>query len=236
MPRIANVYQELGDALDMRSGISGEYERSVAASGRVLDIGGQNSTSASGVRLRELGARDVVATDIHPRHRPDLVDDITATTIEPESFDGVWCAAVLEHVKEYWIAIENIHRILRPGGEAFVYVPFCFKFHARVDYHRFTVTEVARMMQQFDEVKVFVPGGRGHESGYGYVVPDILTYGLIERTPRLHFRLARAINQILASTVRVTCAVRPKDYTAEQAVFFLTYLNFNHGFCAWVRK
>lgn len=140
MPRIANVYRELGDALDMRSGISDDYERSVAAGGRVLDIGGQNSASASGVRLRD------------------------------------------------WTVIDNIHRILRPGGEAFIYVP------------------------------------------------DILTYGTIERAPRLHFWLARAINRTLASTVRVTCAVRPRDYTAEQAVFFLTYLNFNHGFCAWVRK
>jgi SAM-dependent methyltransferase len=235
VPSAVNVYRELGDKLDIRPGISDYYERSVATKGRVLDIGGQNSSSRSAARLRALGATDVVATDIHARHRPDLVDDITATTIEPGSFDGVWCYAVLEHVTEYWTAIDNIHRVLRPGGEALIYVPFCFKFHARVDYHRFTISELARMVHRFDEVKVFAPNSR-RASGYGAVVVDVLTYGRIQKRPLLFHRLAEAVNGMLGMAVRGWCAVRPADYTPEQAVFFATQLNYNHGFCAWVRK
>jgi predicted SAM-dependent methyltransferase len=110
---------------------------------KVLDIGGRNSTSSSGRRLKRLGTNpgtSVVATDILPDYGPDLVDDICDTRIEPRSFDGVYCDAVLEHVTEYWSAIRNIHSILEEGGEAFIYVPFYFQYHDYMDYHRFTVT------------------------------------------------------------------------------------------------
>jgi SAM-dependent methyltransferase len=233
---VEHAYRELGETLDTRPGISDSYERSVASKGRILDIGGRNSASPSAVRLRALGASEVVATDVVADHEPDLVDDITDTSIDPESFDGVWCVAVFEHVTDYWSAIDNVHRILRPGGEAFVYVPFCFKFHDQMDYHRFTITELARMMRRFSDTKVFVPSTNGHESGYGWVLLDVLSFGLIQRTPQLHHKLARVVNRLLGAAVRLACAFRRRDYTTQQAVFFATYLSYNHGFCAWVRK
>jgi ubiquinone/menaquinone biosynthesis C-methylase UbiE len=178
---------------------------------------------------------EIIATDVIPDYEPDLVDDITKTTIEPNSFDGIYCDAVLEHVTEYWTALRNIHSILRPGGEAFLYVPFCFRFHDMMDYHRFTITEVARMVMVsgFSEAKVFLPGIGG---GYGSVLWDVLTYGMITRFPRLHSRLASITNWTLELMVRVWYRRTPRPYTVEQAVFFAVHLNYNHGFCAWVRK
>lgn len=234
MPHIKDTYAELGDVLDMRPTARGEYERSMARKGRILDIGGRNAQSASAHRLRNMGATDVVATDVVDDYKPDLVDDITASQIGPASFDGVYCDAILEHVKDYWSAIENIMWILKPDGEAFFYVPFCFEFHDLMDYHRFTITELARMMKPFSESKVFLAGPGG---GYGYVLLDVLTYGRIRRHGKLHNRLARAINSVLAGVVRVKCKLRPNpDYTTEQAVFYFVHLRLNHGFCAWVRR
>jgi SAM-dependent methyltransferase len=233
VPRIIDTYRELGERLDARPAIRSYYEQRVARRGRILDIGGRNRTSASSGRLRSLGATDIVASDIIPDYHPDLVDDITASTIEAESFDAVYCDAILEHVTDYWSAVGHIHRVLKPGGEAFFYVPFCFQFHDRMDYHRFTITELARMTRPFSEAKVFLPG---QNSGYGWVALDVLTYGQIRRFDRLHARLAAVINGGLAGAVRLRCLVRRADHTADQAVFFVVYLTFNHGFCAWVRK
>ena len=115
MSSVVQVLTELGDALDMRVDAREEYEARVASRRRVLDIGGRNQESRSARRLRALGRNpdtEIVSTDILPEYEPDLVDDITATTIPPGSFDGVYCDAILEHVKEYWVAIDNIHAIL----------------------------------------------------------------------------------------------------------------------------
>ena len=235
MPRIADTYRELGDTLDTRPRAREIYERRVATKPRILDVGGQNQTSTSAKRLRERGATadtEIVATDVIPDYHPDLLDDITRTEIPADSFDGVYCVAVLEHVTEYWSAIRNIHMILRPGGEAFIYVPFCYRFHDAMDYHRFTITEVARMVDGFSEAKVFVPAA----GGWGWVVLDALTYGTIERFPAVHKPLAAALNGLLGAAVRVWYRRRRREYTVEQAVFFSVHVNYNHGFYAWVQK
>jgi SAM-dependent methyltransferase len=236
LPDIDTVFHELGDMLDQRPGIRESYEKRVATKPTVLDVGGRNHSSLSARRLRSLGAgasTKIVATDVVPDYEPDLLDDITDTKIEPNSFDGVYCDAVLEHVTDYWSAVHNIHSILRPGGEAFLYVPFFFQFHDKMDYHRFTISELARMVAGFSEAKIFLPG-KG--SGYGWVVWDVLTFGKIRSRPRLHNALSTVVNRALEVAVRVWYRRRPRPYTVEQAVFFTVHLNYAHGFCAWVRK
>jgi hypothetical protein len=168
-----------------------------------------------------------------PEYGPDLLDDICHTTIEPGSFDGIYCDAVLQHVTEYWTAIRNMREILVDGGEAFIYVPFFWELADRVDYHRFTITEVARMLEDFSEVKIFVPG---KASGWGYVVWSVVSYARLTRLPEIHRAATTVTNALLAGAVSVWWRLRPRDFTREQAVFYYTYIYCNHGFCAWVRK
>jgi SAM-dependent methyltransferase len=238
LPDIETVFEQLGNMLDTRPGIRDSYEQRVATKPKVLDIGGRNHTSNSARRLRLLGAGTstrIIATDVIPDYGPDLLDDITNTTIQPNSFDGIYCDAVLEHVTDYQMAISNIHSILRPGGEAFLYVPFFFQFHDKMDYHRFTISELARMVSGFSEAKIFVPGN-GTDVGYGWVLWDVITYGKIRMLPRLHSALASIVNRALELTVRVWYRRKARPFTLDQAIFFAVNLNYNHGFCAWVRK
>jgi SAM-dependent methyltransferase len=234
MPRADDTYRVLGDRWDGRPGIREHYEKRIATKGRVLDIGGRNRESRSARRLRGLGANpdQIVCTDLLPTYNPDLVDDITATTIEPESFDSIYCDAILEHVTDYEAALENMRKILRPGGEAFIYVPFVYGFHDQMDYHRFTVTEVARMTEGFSESKVFLPG----LGGYGWVLAYILSYGQIQRFPRLHRALTNVTNAALAAAMSVVYRFLRRSCTREEFVTWAVAMNFNHGFCAWVRK
>jgi SAM-dependent methyltransferase len=49
--------------------------------------------------------------------------DDTALPFEPESFDCVVCADVLEHIKDPWGALDQLFGLLRPGGRIVVSIP-----------------------------------------------------------------------------------------------------------------
>ncbi|GIM63016.1 hypothetical protein Pve01_79490 [Planomonospora venezuelensis] len=236
MPSPAATYSELGSSLELRPDSVKHYTRLLATSGAVLDVGGRNKESESAARLVAHGAdlSALTCTDILEKYEPDLVDDITATNIPPESFDGVYCLAVLEHVTEYPAAVANIRTILRPGGQALFYVPFMYDFHDEMDYHRFTITELKRMLNGFSEVKVFAP----QNGGYGWLLLYVLTYGVIEKWPHVHNFFAKPINSVVGVGFRLLYRLgkRGGATSADQLAHWGVHLNFNHGFYAWVRK
>jgi SAM-dependent methyltransferase len=231
-----DLFSGLAGCLDFDPGARETYESKVASRDRVLDVGGRNQHSKSRrilARLNRNPGNEVVSSDIFDDYEPDVVDDICHTTIAPESFDGVYCSAILEHVEEYWLAIDNIHRILKPGGEAFFYVPFFWPLHDRTDFHRFTVAEVRRMLKPFAEVRIVLPG---RESGFGFVLWQILSFGAIDRFAALHSGLARLTNSVLRMALSLAYAVKKPDMPYRDFIFYYTYLYINHGFCAYVRK
>jgi SAM-dependent methyltransferase len=102
---------------------------------RVLEIG-----SGTGNLTRRLVPRDAyVASDVNPLYlhtlraltadRPYL--DVTLTDVTrgesfpeiPGGFDTVVCLNVIEHVEDDRGALDNIRRVLAPGGQAIVLVP-----------------------------------------------------------------------------------------------------------------
>ena len=100
---------------------------------RALEIG-----PGSGVYLPVLAglARQVVASDVEPAfldhaealrgEHPNLslvADDITATALEPESFDLILCSEVVEHIRDSPAALRSMHRLLRPGGALVLSTP-----------------------------------------------------------------------------------------------------------------
>ena len=238
---MTNIFKGIRDKIDFRLNASYEYESRVVSKSRVLDVGGRNIFSKSRKRINSLNNNQnntIICTDIISQYGPDIVDDICNTSIKRNSFDGIYCDAILEHVTEYWKAVENIYSILVQGGEAFIYVPFCWNFHDKMDYHRFTFTEVARMLENFSEVKIFVPG---KASGYGYVFWSIVTFTLIHRFPRLHKFLTVTFNSLLKLFLYIFYKMRPhcntfKDVSFKDVSFYYIYLFLNHGFCAWVKK
>lgn len=227
---MTDLFRGIKHKLDFRIKAVDQYESRVVSKIRVLDIGGRNSSSKSRKIINELNKNPnntIVCTDILAEYKPDIVDDITNTSIKPASFDGIYCDAILEHVTEYWKAVDNIYSILTWGGEAFIYVPFCFQFHDNMDYHRFTFTEVARMLERFREVKIFTPGVN---SGYGYVIWSVLTLGQIHKFPRVHTLLTVACNRILNTALYFAYKMKPRRYSFRQVSFYYTYLLLNTDF------
>lgn len=228
------------DKIDFRVGARIEYERRVASKDSVLDIGGRNAMSHSNKTLRELSTNtntSIVSTDVVADYAPDLVDDICQTQIPSGTFDGVYCAAVLEHVEDYAAAVTNIHKVLKPGGEVFIYVPFFWCFHDLMDYHRFTLTELDRMLRRFREYKLFLPDG----NGYGGVLWQVLTFYQISKFPWLWHALSAVVNSAIAIPLTLAYVLTRRSRTADdislrQYTFYYIHLRMNHGFCAWARK
>jgi len=79
-----------------------------------------------GAPYREAMARwfDYTASDFDERaHRTDLQLDLQDLKLDDDSFDVLLTPHVLEHVPDTGRALEEIYRILAPGGRMFLQVP-----------------------------------------------------------------------------------------------------------------
>jgi len=233
-----DLFCGIKNIIDFELNVRDYYETKVVTRATLLDIGGRNSKSKSRKRINALKkdvVNVVVSTDIFKDYGPDLIDDICHSKIKPNSFDGIYCDAVLEHVEEYLLAIENIYNILVKGGEAFIYVPFIYPFHDRTDYHRFTFIELARITSKFEIRKIFITG---KDSGFGHILWYIGTFGAIKNFSFLHSKLAILSNNILKVLLFLIYYLKKKykDNSFKEFSFFYTYLTYNHGFCAYVKK
>lgn len=95
-----------------------------------------------------------VSVDLHDRS--DQIDhhyDILDLRFPNGSFDIAVCNAVLEHVEDPTGAIEELSRVLRPGGRIWVEVPFNQPYHASPDDFWRTTPEGLRIwMAEFGEI------------------------------------------------------------------------------------
>lgn len=85
-----------------------------------------------------------------------VVDEVMTTRVpcDDASVDLVLCTQVLEHVRNPWAISREIHRVLRPGGLAFVSAPFCWHYHPWPnDYWRFTREGLEALFESFQVVR-----------------------------------------------------------------------------------
>lgn len=92
------------------------------------------------------------------KYSPDIIGDIHQLPLENNSVDAVICMAVLEHVEEPQTAVKEIHRVLKNGGYAFIYVPFLYYYHPMEgyykDFYRFTYDGVKYLVRDFSRVEI----------------------------------------------------------------------------------
>src|SRR5581483_4150432 len=138
--------------------------REVATRRDILDVGG-------GERFQKwLEKYEGLFKDSHYRtfdtdkvSGADMVGDIHAIPAPDASLDAIICASVLEHVHDPLRAMEELKRILRPGGVMLLYVPSTYPYHARKgaygDYWRFFDDTIELLCNGFSEVEVVKRGG-----------------------------------------------------------------------------
>lgn len=96
---------------------------------KLLDVGGikKDLRGAFDISSRQL---DVIAINISSSKGLDVLADARQLSLRSDFFDWVVCSEVLEHVDQPSKVLQEIFRVLRPGGNLLITVPFLFRIHA----------------------------------------------------------------------------------------------------------
>ena len=57
-----------------------------------------------------------LTADIDPERKPEVVADIQDMPFHNGEFEVILCTEVLEHVKNPFLAVQELERVLAPGG------------------------------------------------------------------------------------------------------------------------
>lgn len=83
-----------------------------------------------GCGFRQEIYRNCLYLEVYPSRTADLVVEPTCLyPIKSSSLDGIGCFAVLEHTRRPWVVVQEMQRMLKPGGKAFVDWPFLQPVH-----------------------------------------------------------------------------------------------------------
>ncbi len=120
----------------------------------ILDI-------ASGVtdRAKQFSGR-YISFDINREVKPEVIGDAQFLPFRSASISTVLCMAALEHIKVPNKTVNEILRVLKKDGMAYISVPFMYPQHDWVDYHRFTEEGIKSLLKKFKirEIKKYNSG------------------------------------------------------------------------------
>lgn len=172
-------------------------EREAGRELRILDVGGRRSNYTIGLKSRisisdippagalqsrlDLGATEETRRRVMGRRSnvdDYIIDDMTETSLPPESFDVVVAVEVLEHVEHDDAFVRNVAAVLRPGG-AFVmttpngdFLPTPYPDHKRHYKH----AQLSILLEKhFDSVEVRYAVNAGRLIKLGVHKPSLKT-------------------------------------------------------------
>lgn len=190
------VLVEVSDRIErLLGGVAGERREPT-----LLDVGCWDG-GLSRRRGAALGAKRILGVEVYegPAAEAEAAGmEIARIDLEAErlpwpdgSVDVVVCNQVLEHLKNVWLPMTEMHRVLRPGGHAVLSVPNLASLHNRV---------LLALGRQPTSVRVFGPHVRGYafrefrdfvERGGAYEVEQAVTAGFYPLPARLSPPLSR---------------------------------------------
>lgn len=128
--------------------------RYTQSSGLLLDIAPQDH---EGARPFFSAAVAIETFDIDPNSGCTHIGDICLHNVflADETYDFVVCTEVLEHTRQPFGAVDEIWRVLKPGGLVFVSTPFNFRIHGPLpDCWRFTEHGLRVLLERFEIVEL----------------------------------------------------------------------------------
>lgn len=207
-------------ALDKRSGLRQVYRRvmfsltETSPPTREFDVDrciDHVLREVPAARVLVIGAGDmtvrgnVTYTDVAFGKHVTCVADAHDLPFLSGTFDAVVAIAVLEHVADPARCVEEIARVLRPGGFVYAETPFMSPVHMGAhDFTRFTYLGHRRLFRRFDDVKSGMVGGPGSSAMHvgRHVLPDLTDSAVLKKWLRL-------------ASIFLTLPLRWLDYVAQ---------------------
>lgn len=91
---------------------------------------------------------DIVNVDIFYYKGVDLVANAETLPLPTDSVDAIVCESLLEHVPRPQNIVDEMYRVLRPGGGMYIVIPFVYPFHASPnDFQRWSVTGLRELIK-----------------------------------------------------------------------------------------
>lgn len=126
--------------------------------GKVLDVGcGQSpykfllneaETEYKGIDVKEATEFDYINKDV-------IFFDGKNIPFNDDTFDGIICTEVLEHVHEYQSLINELYRVAKPGAKGIITIPFSTRYHyIPHDYYRYTPSALEKMFSEFSVIEI----------------------------------------------------------------------------------
>jgi len=166
---------------------------------RTLDIGAQNGPYAAHFPHR-------VALDIRRGNGVQIIGDTQALGIADATFDVVLCTEVLEHLPEPQQAVDEMFRVLKPGGQLLLTTRFLFPIHdAPHDYFRYTKYGLRHLLRRFEILEL-------HEETDAVGTLAVLVQRLGMQAQTLGWRPLRAIWLLAAQAVRPLSFLITEEY------------------------
>jgi len=121
--------------------------------GDILDIGSGPIKNGNTKGLSQIVFSRRKALDYKEQPGVDIVGDVHNLPLADDSLAGVLFQGVIEHIDDPSIALNEIHRVLKPGGFVYVEAPFMQHFHYDPqDNLRFTDDGLAKFFSEKFEV------------------------------------------------------------------------------------
>jgi len=140
--------------------------------------------------------------NIGPFPNVDVVADAHGLPYFDESVDGIHCVAVLEHLRDPKLAVQEMFRVLKVGGKVFAATPFLQPYHGYpFHFQGFTLTGHVNLFEAC--------GFEVTESGT-QVGPTHVIYQMGQTYMREYFPTALAI-PCRAAWLLLGCLFRPLD-------------------------
>jgi SAM-dependent methyltransferase len=169
-----------------------EFVASFAPDETILNVGAGHEAYGS----------NVVNLDITPGPLIDVVGVAEELPFRDMSFDGCILQAVLEHVVDAERALDEVWRVLTPGGRVFIDVPFIQAYHPSPrDYRRFTEEGLRAEVERHGFAVEASGVSVGPASAVAAVLAEFLALVLSGRSARI-YRLVRMATSWVALPIK----------------------------------
>ncbi len=99
-------------------------------------------------------SEETINLDFYPFVNVDIVADATKLPLADQSVDIVINEFMLEHIEAPDKVVDEIVRIIKPGGHVYLTVPFVASFHSSPDdFYRWSKQGLRCLMKDFEEIE-----------------------------------------------------------------------------------